>query len=171
MFREPIAARLHRLVYDGTNEADIAAELGGGYSLTSDNGSTLQFEYLDVPYSVPANGSILLANGGHVQNCMNAADFADMQMTLPKLVERRGSTAVPAKALGGSNDVTVTLDSAMLTEGYAPDSDLRGAPDLLGQHGITGFTVVDQDTVTVHITSAVGALSGATAHVVAREVV
>lgn len=80
----------------------------------------------------------------------------------PTLAVREGKGSLVAKALGGAQDVTVTLDEPMGSSSWKPTSvAILGAPGLagLGGHGITGWTVVDEETITVHVQSAIGALA------------
>lgn len=91
---------------------------------------------------------------------------------LTQLVERVGEGELEGGGLTGqTQDIPVVLDAPMSSTAFVPDVSLLGPPSLLGGHGITGYTVDDEETVTVHVTSAIGAAAGATVRVVAREVV
>lgn len=175
-------SRVEANQYDGTNGTEIidwvsdligtwSAELGYTLSSATESGGVVTVNTTGPDYVV-AEGEWLawIPFGFGVYADLYWPVYYQPLPGLGQLVERVGTAAVPAKALGGSNDVTVTLASPMSGTGFVPDIKLLGSPGIVGGHGVTGWTVVDEDTVTVHITSAVGSLSGATAHVTVREV-
>ena len=75
--------------YDGTNGAAVAAAVGGDFTITSDDGQTLNFTSCDnvsdgswLP-PVPLNGWVRYA-GGCVQQVMTAEEFDAAWLVAPE---------------------------------------------------------------------------------------
>lgn len=157
--------------YDGTNAAQIVAEFGA--IVISETGGVLT--YADTGsgpfYTANLNDYIHWSGPGSSSTFAVSAPLAFPYVVLPlkALFTVTGSTAVPASTLGGAQNLTVNL-SGSLAAGYVPLVFLRGAPNILGGHAVTGVNVVDGDTVTVHIQSNPLSLSGGSVFVVAQEV-
>lgn len=157
-----VAGRHLAAQYDGTNGAAIAAAFGA--TLNTDTGSTVTFTLSGDSFSVDNgqwfvwsdDGSTTQANG-----ILSTAQYTARYLPLPQIVTRQGAGNIAASTLGGPQNVTVTLATPMSSTGYTPHVQLLDAPGLVGGHGLatTPFTVVDEDTVTVHLVSA--ALSSA----------
>lgn len=156
-------------IYDGTNGAEIVAQFG---DLVSDDGETLVFTDTGFPLlEFTATVGQVISWGVEFAEGAGTNGFgAEFLGKLPNVVipdrpvkvTRSGKGSLVEKALGGTQDVTVTLDSPMPSSSWVPDFvTILGAPGLagLGGHGITGWTVVDEETITVHVSSAVGALA------------
>jgi hypothetical protein len=160
-----VAGRHLAAQYDGTNGAAIAAEFGA--TLNSDTGSTVTFTRSGDQFAVDSgqwfvwsdDGSTMQANG-ILSTAQREAAYAPLPEP-PQLVTRTGTGNIAASTLGGPQNVTVTLDTPMAGTGYTPRVQLLGAPGLVGGHGLatTPWTVVGEDTVTVHLVSS--ALSAA----------
>lgn len=158
--------------YDGTNGSEIVDQFG---DVISDNGTTLI--YADAGYVSPTYscnvGQYVCWRGQFEEGAASAAVDAipsfpslvlvDADEIPTTLVRHHGRGSVVAKALGGPQDVTVTLDTPMPDAEWEPTSvAIYGPPGLagIGGHAVDSWTVVDEDTITVHVLSAVGSLAG-----------
>jgi hypothetical protein len=156
--------------YDGTNAAEIVAEFNA--IVISETGGTLTYadDEFSQTYTVDEGQWVhwvgLTSSETFVQDTL--LDFPYTAIPLKSLFTVTGSGAIPASTLGGQQNITVNLDSP-LQAGYVPLIFLRGAPNVLGGHTVLGHTIVDEDTVTVHIQSAALSLSGGSVFVVAQE--
>lgn len=158
--------------YDGSNGAEIVGQFG---DLVSDNGTTLV--YADTGFPTPTFSAEVgqyvgwrseFAEGSAIDGVDEIPSFpslilVDSEEIPTAIVQHSGRGSVVAKALGGPQDVTVTLDTPMPDATWEPASvAIYGPPGLagLGGHSVDSWTVVDEDTITVHILSAVGSLAG-----------
>lgn len=157
--------------YDGVNGTELVAEFAG--TVDSDDGETLVFYDNNSfgPYSATVGQwvSWVGQSGGAEAGVDELPDFPPY-LPYPVLAVRTGTGDIAASALGGTQDVVVDLDAAMSGTDYVPEVQLLGSPGLIGGHGITGWTVTDADTVTVHLSSAAAssAVTGGV-YVAARE--
>lgn len=159
--------------YDGTNGTAVATAVE--CSVVSDNGTTLVFatnfndqftmqldDWLVWAVTSGSPGIIAILPDGL---------FQEIYFPAPQLSISTGSEPVPSSTPGGSQNIDVTISPAMPNTDYVPIAMLYGTPDVLPGHSITAVTVLDEETVRVVVQSAPDSISGASAHVVAHELI
>lgn len=173
----PIVLGLEFALYDGTNGAELIAELVGS-TFTSDVAGVLTFDDhqpLEQQYTAPwyifrtADG-LFGGAGATPDGYLKLAEIVQRYAADGvELVQSVGTASVPASLLGNSGaDYDVTISPAQPSAEFVPIAQLRGAPTILYGHSILSATVIDADTVRVRVQSAAASLAGASILVTAH---
>lgn len=160
--------------YDGTNATELTAEFGAVVISEVAGVLTYADSISDPTYTVSVGEYVHWSGIGSSFTFASPTLLAFPYTVVPLASLRTvtGSGNISASLLGGPQNIGVNLSGA-LAAGYIPLVFLRVppsiAPSVLSGHAVTGVTVDDADTVTVHIQSGVGSLAGGQVYVVAQE--
>lgn len=156
-----IADRRMAVQYTGTNGAEIDTLFGGDFTITSDDGETLEFTFQSVPRTVDAGGWIITGNAGSIQSVYSDNnEFVNAFMLLPSMpeVSAIGVSNVPSLLLGQDVDIDVALSREMDGTGYTAGAALVGARGNLTVNNVTGL---DASTVRVNVSASLAYVAGA----------
>lgn len=148
--------------YTGSNSADVVAAVQGA-TLVSEVGGVLTIATEVGEFAIPTGEWMRWREVGDQTDYYQPVPdiyFQGIYRRYPRMVTRQGYGNIAAGGLGGAQDVTVTLDAPMSTTGYVPRVQLLGAPGLIGGHGLVPgapWTIVDEDTIAVHLVSEIAA--------------